>query len=76
VDRVGRADGARSLNATVPIVVPNDGKDDTEVLKRTVDLVSQADVADRRAEFHELLASLDAEGLQDGTIIGLKSRTR
>jgi hypothetical protein len=52
------------------LVVPDDGRSDEEVLKRTVELVSRHDVAERRDVFHELLASLDAEGLQDETIVG------
>jgi hypothetical protein len=42
---------------------------DKEILKRTVDLVSREDVGDRRADFQQFLASLDAEGLRDETII-------
>jgi hypothetical protein len=52
------------------LVVPDDGRDDEEVLQRTVDLVSRGDVAESRAKFHELLASLDAEGLEEETIVG------
>jgi hypothetical protein len=52
------------------LVVPDEGRSDEEVLKRTVDLVSRNDVSDRRAAFHALLASLEAEGLRDETIVG------
>jgi hypothetical protein len=52
------------------LVVPDDGRDDEQVLQRTVDLVSRGDVAESRAKFHELLGSLDAEGLEDETILG------
>jgi hypothetical protein len=52
------------------LVVPDEGRGDEEVLKRTVDLVSRDDVSERRAAFHELLASLQAEGLHDETVIG------
>lgn len=52
------------------LVVPDDGADDEEVLKRTVELVSRDDVAERRAEFHALIASLGAQGLKDETVVG------
>lgn len=52
------------------LVVPDAGKDDKEVLKRTVDLTSRHDVSERRAEFQALLAALAAEGLGDETILG------
>lgn len=52
------------------LVVPDEGKTDEEVLKRTVDLMFRAEVPKRRAAFHQLLASLTAEGLRDETIIG------
>lgn len=52
------------------LVVPDDGRDDEEVLQRTVDLVSREDVWRRRAVFHELLASLGALGLRDETVVG------
>jgi hypothetical protein len=45
------------------LAVPDDGEDDKEVLKVTVDLVSKPDVWERRAAFQELLASLAADGL-------------
>jgi hypothetical protein len=52
------------------LIVPDEGKTDEEVLKRTVDLMSRAEVPKRRAAFHELLASLTTEGLRDETIVG------
>ena len=52
------------------LVVPDEGKTDEEVLKRTVDLMSRAEVPKRRAAFHDLLASLSAEGLRDTTVVG------
>jgi hypothetical protein len=52
------------------LIVPDDGQDDEEVLKRTVELVSRDDVATKREAFHQLIASLDAQGLQDETIVG------
>jgi hypothetical protein len=52
------------------LVVPDDGDSDEEVLARTVDLVSRADVSARRAQFHQLLASLQADKLSDETIAG------
>jgi hypothetical protein len=51
------------------LVIPDDGISDQEALMRTVDLVSRADVALRRARFHELLASLEADNLSDNTIV-------
>ena len=52
------------------LVVPDEGRSDEEVLSRTVDLVSRNDVRERRAAFHELMASLEAEGLRDKTVVG------
>ena len=52
------------------LVVPDEGRSDEEVLSRTVELVSRNDVSARRAAFHELMASLEAEGLRDETVIG------
>jgi hypothetical protein len=52
------------------LVVPDDGDSDEEVLARTVDLVSRADVSARRAQFHQFLASLQADNLSDETIVG------
>jgi hypothetical protein len=52
------------------LVVPDDGRSDEEVLKRTVELVSSGDMSRRRAEFHELVASFEAEGRRDETIVG------
>ena len=46
------------------LVVPDDGRDDEEVLKRVVDLVSRDDVARRRAEFQELIASFSTTGCE------------
>ena len=52
------------------LVVPNDGRDDYEVLERTVDLVGRPGVAERRAELHELIASLETnEGIRDQTVV-------
>lgn len=52
------------------LVVPDDGRDDFEVLKRTVELVGHPGVAERRAELHELIASLKAdEGIHDKTVV-------
>lgn len=52
------------------LVVPNDGRDDYEVLERTVELVGRPGVAERRAELHELIASLRAdEGIRDQTVV-------
>lgn len=51
------------------LVAPDDGDNDEEVLARTVDLVSRADVSARRAQFHQLLASLQADNLSDETIV-------
>ena len=52
------------------LVVPNDGLDDYEVLERTVELVGRPGVAERRAELHELIASLKAdEGIRDQTVV-------
>ena len=50
------------------LVVPDEGKTDEEVLKRTVDLMSHAEVPRRRAAFHALLASLNAD-LRHDTIV-------
>jgi hypothetical protein len=52
------------------MVVPDDGRDDEEVLKRTVELVSHADVAPRPAAFQQMLALLEAKGLREETIVG------
>jgi hypothetical protein len=52
------------------LVIPDDGLDDEEALKRTVDLVSRDDVAERRAAFHELLGSLGAEGVRTDAVVG------
>jgi hypothetical protein len=52
------------------LVVPDEGRTDEEVLRRTVDLVSRNDVWERRAAFHQLIASLEAEGLRDETVVG------
>jgi hypothetical protein len=52
------------------LLVPDEGVSDEEVLARTVDLVSRPDVAARRAEFHQLVASLQADNLSDETIVG------
>jgi hypothetical protein len=52
------------------LVVPDQGKTDEEVLKRTVELVSRDDVSKVRAAFHALIASLDAQELRSETIVG------
>jgi hypothetical protein len=52
------------------LVTPDDGNSDEEVLSRTVDLVSRSDVSERRAQFHQLLASLQADNISDETIVG------
>ena len=52
------------------LVVPDDGRDDYEVLTRTVDLLSREDVSRRRAAFHELVASLESTGASTETIVG------
>lgn len=51
------------------LAVPDDkAQSDEEVLKRTVDLVSRADVAEKRAALHELIGSL-GEDLRIETIV-------
>lgn len=71
VAKVAPADQQRLAKLVVTrLVVPDAGEDDKEVLKRTVDLISKSDVSERRAQFQALLASLEAEGLRDETIIG------
>jgi hypothetical protein len=52
------------------LVVPDDGRDDVEVLQRTVELISRDDVAQRRADFQAVMARLHATGLRDETIVG------
>lgn len=52
------------------LVVPDDGRDDAEVLQRTVEIVSSEDVAQRRADFQAAIAKLHASGLRDDTIVG------
>jgi hypothetical protein len=52
------------------LVVPDDGRDDADVLKKTVKLVSREDVAQRRADFQAVLARFHATGLRDETIVG------
>jgi hypothetical protein len=52
------------------LVVPNDGRDDYEVLERTVELVGRRGIAERRAELHEFHASVKAdEGIRDQTVV-------
>lgn len=71
VAQVSPADQQRLAKLVVTrLVVPDDGEDDKEVLKRTVDLISKRDVSERRAAFQELLARLTVEGLRDETIVG------
>lgn len=62
---VAQRQGHESLARAVVtrLVVPDDGADDEEVLRRTVDVVSRADVSQRRAEFHHMLATLEADGM-------------
>jgi hypothetical protein len=72
-EAVGTLSAERQRLAKVVVtklVVPDEGRSDEEVLQRTVDLVSRGDVAERRAAFHGLLASLASEELQDETVIG------
>ena len=52
------------------LVVPDDGRDDAEVLQRTVELISLDDVWRRRADFQAAMAALHATGLRDDTIVG------
>ncbi|WP_143658737.1 hypothetical protein [Streptomyces sp. IMTB 2501] len=52
------------------LVVPDDGKDDKEVLQRTVDIVAHPEVAGRRAQLQEMIAGLSTKGLSDETIVG------
>jgi hypothetical protein len=52
------------------LVVPDDGRDDADVLRQTVELIARKDVSARRAEFQALLAQFNALGLQDETIVG------
>jgi hypothetical protein len=52
------------------LVVPDDGRDDEEVLRKTVELVSHDDVARRRADFQDVMAKFHATGLRDETIVG------
>jgi hypothetical protein len=40
------------------------------VLRKTVELVSHDDIAQRRADFHEVMAKFHATGLRDETIVG------
>jgi hypothetical protein len=52
------------------LVVPNDGREDTDVLEQTVALIMRKDVSDRRAEFQKVLAQFHSLGLKDETIVG------
>jgi hypothetical protein len=52
------------------LVVPDDGRDDAEVLEKTVKLISRDDVAQRRADLHAAIAKFHAIGLRDETIVG------
>jgi hypothetical protein len=52
------------------LVVPDDGRDDVEVLRSTVALLKRKDVSSRRAEFQAVLGQFYAEGLKDETIVG------
>jgi hypothetical protein len=52
------------------LVVPDDGRDDADVLRQTVELIARKDVSARRAEFQAVLAQFSALGLQDETIVG------
>jgi len=71
VAQVSPADQQRLAKLVVTrLVVPDDGADDKEVLKRTVELISKREVAERRAAFQELIASLAAKGLRNDTIVG------
>ena len=52
------------------LVVPDDGRDDVEVLRKTVSLLKREDVSARRAEFQAVLGRFYAEGLKDETMVG------
>jgi hypothetical protein len=52
------------------LVVPDDGRDDAEVLQKTVELISRDDTAQRRADFQAAIARFHATGLRDETIVG------
>jgi hypothetical protein len=52
------------------LVVPDDGGDDVEVLRKTVALLKRKDVSARRAEFQAVLGAFYSEGLKDETIVG------
>jgi hypothetical protein len=52
------------------LVVPDDGRDDADVLQKTVELISRDDVAQRRADFQTVIAKFHAAGLRDETIVG------
>ena len=56
--------------AVTRLVVPDDGRDDAEVLQKTVQLISRDDVAQRRADFQAAIAKFHATGLRDETIVG------
>lgn len=51
------------------LVVPDDGQDDVEVLRKTVTLLERGDVSARRSEFQAVLAEFYSKGLKDETII-------
>jgi hypothetical protein len=71
VTEVSPADRQRLAKLVVTrLVVPDDGADDHEVLRRTVDLISDATVAERRAAFQQLIGSLAAKGRPDKTVVG------
>jgi hypothetical protein len=68
------------------LVVPDDGDSDEEVLKRTVELVSRDDIAQRRAEMQQLIATIgpdlkpetvagELDDLVDGLNTALRRRT-
>jgi hypothetical protein len=52
------------------LVVPDDGREDADVLEQTVALIKRKDVSDRRAEFQKVLAQFHSLGLKDETIVG------
>jgi hypothetical protein len=52
------------------LVVPDDGRDDAEVLKKTVELISSQEISKRRADFQAIIAELHATELRDETIVG------
>jgi hypothetical protein len=52
------------------LVVPDDGRDDADVLQKTVTLISRDDVAQRRADFQAAIAKFHTTGLRDETIVG------